>query len=138
MTLEELESLVDRLESCKLPRESWTHHAHLAVAVWYLYHFSREEATQRIRDGIQRYNTSLGNTQGYHETITLSWVAILSAFMREQAGRRSASDIADIATEVLFRFGASDFLLSHFSRELLFSELARREWVEPDLRPIDG
>ena len=72
MTLPELESLVRRFEDCTLPREAWTHRAHLSVAVWYLFHFSRAEATERIRTGIQRYNASQGNSTGYHETITLA------------------------------------------------------------------
>jgi hypothetical protein len=135
MTLAELESLVEQFESCTLPRELWTHRAHLAVAVWYLFHFSRDEATERLRTGIQRYNSSLGNTQGYHETITLCWIAILTAHMREPVAGLS---VADIARNVLSSYGASDFLLAHFSKERLFSELARREWVEPDLRPLDS
>lgn len=54
MTLPELESLVRRFEDCTLPREEWTHRAHLAIAVWYLSHLPREVATERIRMGIQR------------------------------------------------------------------------------------
>jgi hypothetical protein len=133
MTLPELESLVRRFEDCTLPREEWTHPAHLSVAIWYLSYFSREEATERIRAGIQRYNASLGNTTGYHETITLSWVAIAAAFLREAS---PAKTVAELATETVARFGESDYLLRHFSKERLFSEAARRDWVEPDLNPL--
>jgi hypothetical protein len=30
-----------------------------------------------------------------------------------------------------------DWMLSYFSREVLWSEPARSAWVEPDLRPVD-
>ena len=133
MTLAELESLVRRFEDCSLPRAAWTHQAHLSVAVWYLFHFPREAATARIRERIQRYNASLGNTKGYHETITLSWVAIVSSFLRQSSVEQRVEDLARAAAE---RFAAPDYLLRHFRKELLLSELARVEWVEPDLAPL--
>ena len=133
MTLPELESLVRRMEDCTLPREEWTHRAHLSVAVWYLFQFPRKVATERIRAGVQRYNVSLGNTTGYHETITLSWVAIVASFLRDASAEKT---LAELATEAAARFGASDYLLRHFSKERLFSEAARREWVDPDLNPL--
>ena len=133
MTLPELESLVCRFEDCTLPREEWTHRAHLSVAVWYLCELPREAATERIRTGIQRYNASLGNVDGYHETITLSWVSIVTAFLREASPEKT---VAELATEAASRFGAFDRLLRHFSKQRLFSEAARQEWVEPDLEPL--
>lgn len=130
MTLAELKSLVRRFEDCSLPREAWTHQAHLSVAVWYLFHFPRGDATERIRVGIQRFNASLGNTKGYHETITLSWVAIVSSFLQPSSAGQPVEDLATAAAE---RFAVPDYLLRHFRKELLLSELARVEWVEPDL-----
>ena len=132
MTHSELESLVRDFESCTLPREAWTHRAHLAVTVWYLNHFSREEATRLIRTGIQRYNASLGNTKGYHETVTLAWIAIIAAELRQSAGM----SVEYLASEVMSRYERSDFLRLHFSKELLNSELARQKWVNPDLSPL--
>ena len=133
MTLPELEALVRRFEDCTLPRYEWTHRAHLSVAVWYLFHYPREDATRRIRAGVQRYNASLGNSKGYHETITLSWIAVAASFLRKSSAGQT---LTELATEAGVRFNASDYLLRHFSKELLFSELARAEWVDPDLAPL--
>ncbi|WP_293907088.1 hypothetical protein [Phenylobacterium sp.] len=33
-------------------------------------------------------------------------------------------------------YGRPDWLLAHWSRDVLFSVQARREWVEPDLQPL--
>jgi hypothetical protein len=33
-------------------------------------------------------------------------------------------------------YGRSDWLLSYWSKPLLFSVAARRAWVEPDLKPL--
>ena len=134
MTLEELETLIRRFEDCTLPREAWNHRAHLAVATWYLFHLPREAATERIREGIQRFNASLGNTKGYHETITLAWIALVARLLREAPPERS---VVELANEVAARFGVPDYLLRHFIKERLFSDFARREWVDPDLSPLD-
>ena len=34
-----------------------------------------------MREGIRRFNLSHGNTTGYHETITLAWIAVISRFL---------------------------------------------------------
>ncbi|MCE9526814.1 MAG: hypothetical protein K8R36_12255 [Planctomycetales bacterium] len=90
-------------------------------------------AANRIRSGIQRYNRSLGNTSGYHETITLSGIAILIAFLKESPTNSSLEELANEAAE---RFGCSDYLPKHFTKERLFCESARNHWVEPDRTPI--
>lgn len=133
MTTSELEDLVLRFEDCTLPRERWTHLAHLCVALWYLHNLPPQEATRQIRQGIQRYNTSLGNSCGYHETITLSWIALLSGFLRQMG---TAQPTAELATAAATRFGSSDYLLRHYSKELLFSDQARNSFVQPDLSPL--
>ena len=51
------------------------------MALWYLRRHNRDEATRLIRDGIQRYNERQGNLTGYHETITLAWVAVIERFL---------------------------------------------------------
>lgn len=134
MTSAELASLVRDLEDCTLPRKAWTHAAHLSVAVWHLLHYPRDEATKRIRAGIQRYNASLGNTAGYHETVTLAWIAILAHFLQESPAESAAGELA---AEAVKRFGAARYLSKYFSNQLLFSDLARKEWVEPDLASLD-
>jgi hypothetical protein len=83
---EDIPGLVTAFEGCTLPKTRWTHSAHLTVAHHYLWHHSREEATRRMRGSIQRYNASQDNPTGYHETITLGWLAILA---RELGCRRA-------------------------------------------------
>ena len=80
----EIEAVVRAFEECTLPKVRWTHREHLTVALWYLRHHPREEATSRIREGIRRFNLSHGNTTGYHETITLAWVALIARFHHRQ------------------------------------------------------
>jgi hypothetical protein len=99
----------------------------------YLRQFCREEATERIRSGIQRFNSLVGkNPDGYHETVTLAWIAVISAFLQE---RNHGQSLSQLTTELIDQCGDKDYLLRFYRRETLDSERARRQWVEPDAQP---
>ncbi|MBD2742292.1 hypothetical protein [Coleofasciculus sp. FACHB-1120] len=134
----EIENLIAAFENCTLPRSEWDHHAHLTVAVWYLTRYSEAEATNCIRDRIQHYNKVNGiqttNDRGYHETITLFWIRIISRYL-SIAGKDFS--IVDIANAFIKIYGKKSFPLQYYSRDRLMSWQARITWLEPDLKPLD-
>ncbi len=134
MTDAEIETLVRAFEDGSLPRTEWTHASHLQVALWYLSRHPRDEATRLVRDGLRRYGALAGRQAFYHETITLAWVAVVAQFLARSDPGRSLSELAAILVE---RCGDKDYLLRHYSSELLMSDEARSSWVEPDRRPIE-
>ena len=137
-TTEEILALVRRFEDCTLPREEWTHAAHLTVALWHLLQFDWPEAVARVRRGIKRYNAAHGirttPTGGYHETLTLFWLRTVRAFL--EAERNEARALVRLANELTASADKS-LPLEHYTRERLFSPEARANWVEPDLKPLD-
>jgi hypothetical protein len=133
MTDPEIESFIRAFEDCSLPRSEWTHARHLIMALWYIRRHGRDEATVLIRDGIRRYNESHGNLNGYHETITLAWVAVIEQFLGE---REPDAAVSALAAELLDLCGEQDYLLRFYSRERLFSDEARHRPVAPDLAAI--
>ncbi|HLJ93495.1 MAG TPA: hypothetical protein VKU02_09935 [Gemmataceae bacterium] len=132
------EELVRAFIACTLPKNEWTHHAHLRVGLWHLLEHSAEEALALLRDRIQRYNVSCGtaNTDqsGYHETITCFYVRLISQFLRSVDRSRGIDHLAE---ELIRRYGDKNLPLQYYSRERLFSVLSRRDWVEPDLAPLE-
>ncbi len=135
MTDGEIEAMIRGFEGGSLPRSQWTHARHLVMALWYLRSHGREVATRRIRDGIQRYNERQGNPTGYHETITLAWIAVIDGFLNHRDRNQRISALAE---ELLEEFGDKDYLLRFYSRERLFSVEARSRWVRPDRCEFDG
>jgi hypothetical protein len=137
-TTEEILALVRRFEDCTLPREEWTHAAHLTVALWHLLQFDWPEAVARVRARIKRYNAAHGihttPTGGYHETLTLFWLRAVRAFL--EAERNEARALVHLAND-LVASADKGLPLVHYTRELLFSPEARAHWVEPDLKPLD-
>ncbi len=124
-----IESFVQAFEAGSLSRSEWTHPRHLVMALWYLRRHNRDEAIKLIRDGIQRNNECQGNFNGYHETITLAWVAVIEGFL----GVRDADvRVSVLAGELLEQCGDKNYLLRFYSRERLFCDEARACWVSPD------
>lgn len=137
-TLTEIENLVRAFEDCTLPRSHWTHQAHLTVALWYLTHFSEEEASRHMRDRICKYNAAVSientRTSGYHETITLFWIQIVfNHFISEMQDR----ELVDIANDALNIYKNSALVFEYYSRALLLSYKARISWVEPDIKSFN-
>jgi hypothetical protein len=128
-----IESVMQAFEVGSLSRSEWTHSRHLVMALWYLRRHNRDEATTLIRNGIGRLNERHGNLAGYHETITLAWVAVIERFL-------GVSDlevpVSVLAEKLLVECGDKDYLLRFYSRERLFTEEARHRWVPPDLAAI--
>ena len=81
VTDSDIESFMRAFEDGSLAKSEWTHSRHLVMALWYLRLHKRDEATRLIRDGIRRHNERQGNLTGYHETITLAWVAVIERFL---------------------------------------------------------
>jgi hypothetical protein len=137
-TTGEMLELVRRFEDCTLPREEWTHAAHLTVALWHLLQFDWPEALARVRRGIKRYNAAHGivttPTGGYHETLTIFWLRTVRAYL--EAERNEARALVHLANE-LAATADKGLPLRHYTRERLFSPEARATWVEPDLEPLD-
>jgi hypothetical protein len=128
-----IESFMRTFEHGSLSKSEWTHFRHLVMALWYLRHHDRDEATGLIRDGIQRLNERQGNLTGYHETITLAWVAVIERFL---SGSDFDEPVSVLAGELLRQCGDKHYLLRFYSRERLFSDEARAHWVPPDLAAI--
>ena len=137
-TADEILALVRRFEDCTLPREEWTHAAHLTVALWHLLQFDWPEAVARVRARIKRYNAAHGihptPTGGYHETLTIFWLRVVRTYL--EAERNEARALVHLANELAATHDKG-LPLSHYTRERLFSPEARAGWVEPDLKPLD-
>jgi hypothetical protein len=133
----EVKARVRGFEDCTLPDSEFDHPSHLTVALAYL-HLSRlsvPEATTRMRAALYRFLDHYGEDRGkYNETITLFWVKLVRGFLDKTD---TARPLADIANEMIESFGSSRLIYDYYSKERLSSEEARKEWVEPDVKPLD-
>jgi hypothetical protein len=117
-----------------LPKSEWTHAAHFAATLWVLAHHPDWDAARTMPELIRAYNEATGvsnsDTSGYHETITQASIRAARAFLVE----RREMPLYEVCNALIESpLGKSDWILTYWSRERLFSVEARREWVEPDL-----
>ncbi len=131
---------IDRIASgvldLSLPKVEWTHAAHFALALWLLRH--REDVPAIMPGIIRAYNEATGvkntDTSGYHETITQASVRAAEAF---GAGFAPDHPLFDLTNQLMTsELGRSGWLLTYWSKDLLFTPQARRAWVEPDLKTL--
>ena len=133
----DIKSLISKFENCTLPRSEWNHQAHLTITLWYLNLYDEQEAINRVRQGIQRYNEAVGvkttKDSGYHETLTLLWVRMVSHYL---SVFREKSSIAESAIVIFNAYKDKYLPFQYYSRNLLMSWEACSSWVEPDLKPF--
>lgn len=127
--------LVRSFEAATISRDEWKHPEHLIVALHFVSHYNVETAIEKMRGGILNllangFQVDLSKAMPYHETITVFWIRSVAAFHTASNGKPLGEKIA----EMVAKFD-KEYLLTFYSRELIFSDRARRELVEPDLAP---
>lgn len=136
-TNQDIAALAAGLLDRTLPKEAWTHAAHLTATLRLVR--TRDAGLERDLPGIIRaYNVAVGGVNddrsGYHETITQAYLAAIRAF---EASLPQGLDDAEAAARLLATpMGDKEWPLTHWSRERLFTPQARLGWVEPDLKPL--
>ena len=129
----ELADILRKFEDGTIDRDDWKHAEHMVVALFYLRDHNLEAATARMRSGILNllvngFGVDLAKEMPYHETITVFWMKLVSTYL----ARTNGGSMLDKANELAALYD-KDYPMRFYSRELLFSERARREYVEPDL-----
>lgn len=133
----DIRALGEGLLACTLPREAWTHEAHLAACLWLLSERPDIDVDAEIAGIIRGFNESVGGVNddhnGYHDSITRAYVAGVRWFLSATA---ETGLKARVNALLMSDAGRRDWPLRFYSRDLLFSVAARRGFAEPDLAPL--
>ena len=124
--------LTRALELGEIRNESFRHESHLQVAWTYLSEsVSVEEASEKMSSTLRRFATAAGVPEKFHETITQFWMRSL-ALLRESDEASCFDELIRNHPQLLEK----NLPLNYYSAETLWSDRARRIWVEPDLKPL--
>ena len=131
-TEDEILRVVRGFENGTISRDKWKHAEHLIVAFYYLSHHDFETALVKMREGIfnllRAFEVDLTVEMPYHETMTVFWMRTVEDFKNSKNG----ASVTEVCNEMIVTFD-KNYPLRFYSRELLFSEKARAEFVEADL-----
>jgi hypothetical protein len=118
-----------------LPKDEWTHEAHLAACLWLLVERPDIEVERDLPAIIAAYNEAVGGvndaTQGYHHTITLTYVAGIRDFLARTP--LAVALVEKVNALLAAPQGRRDWALRLYSRDRLFSTDARLGYLPPDL-----
>ena len=123
------------VESCKFSVPDFDHRAHLRLAYVYLVQTNNTDASVNlVRDALVGLlkHAGVDPSAKYHETLTEAWLLAVHHFMHNTSNTNSADDFIDQNPKLL----DSKIMLTHYSDDILFSESAKKQFVEPNLEPI--
>ena len=126
------------LISCTLPRDAWTHEAHLAATLYLLLVHPEIDLNRDLGGIIRRFNESVGGVnndhEGYHETITCVFLRGIRLFLKSADRAKAVHELVNCL--LLSEMGRRDWPLRFYSRERLFCVAARRTFIAPDLAAL--
>jgi N-formylglutamate deformylase len=134
---EDVLKLVHAFEEATVSRDDWKHREHLIVALHYVSLYDLETATNKMRTGIlnlleRGFKVDLAKEMPYHETMTVFWIRTVAKFHASWVGDSMAAKI-----EEMTKLFDKNYPLRFYSRELLFSDKARIDFVEGDIDLFD-
>jgi hypothetical protein len=134
----EIEHIGEGLLARTLPREEWTHEAHLAATTYLLTRRPDVDLDTELPGIIRCYNESVGgvnsDSEGYHETITRAFLHGVRLFLAEAD---TTNPVHELVNDLLLSpMGRRDWPLRFYTPARLFSVEARRHLVPPDIAAL--
>lgn len=115
--------------------ESFHHSRHVRMAWIYLRRLPVSQALPRFSDALQRFALRQGKPDLYHETITWAYLFLINERIAQVGEELGWDQFAQRHPDLLrWKGGLLDEL---YSRERLFSDLAKRAFILPD-RGVSG
>ena len=123
------DEMFDAFVNGRLPKNAWSHEAHLITCWVALQDRSPAETLAFLRHAIQTHNCGIGirntETSGYHETLTVYYVTAVA-----QAAAPTLAGLFEVPS------CGREAPLEHWTREVLFGSEARLAYVHPDIAPL--
>ena len=130
----EIAHLGEGLIARTLAKTEWTHEAHLAATMYLLLERPDVDIDKELPDLIRRFNESVGgvnsDSEGYHDTITRSYLHGVRLFLAEADRSEPLYELVNAL--LLSPMGRRDWPLRFWSKDRLMSVAARRGFVPPD------
>jgi hypothetical protein len=140
ISTEQAQDYVRRFEAKTLPKHEWTHEAHLMIGLHMVVTHGKN-ALPEMRQKLRAYNDAVGTinseTMGYHETLTVFWLWTLRQFCHDT--HRWTLD--EVTVDLLLfneTLANRNLFLQYYSKDLILSTEARKNFVLPDLKEMNG
>jgi hypothetical protein len=125
--------LLRSFEDASLPEEDFDHEKHVHAAWCFLQQYGLQNGREKFIAALRRFVFTHGAADKYHETITRAFLDLIASRVSTRADWQSFRS----GNRIIIEDGMS-LLLRHYSSQVLFSDRARKAFVEPDIIPFPG
>lgn len=124
-----------QFKSFTLDPSLFNHEAHLRMAWLYLSIYGLEKGIFNIRKDLKSYVLHLGVTDKYNETLTIAASRAVYHFMQKSTTTAFKEFITQ-NPQLITQF--RQLMETHYSTNIFTDEVAKRQYIEPDLSPFGG
>jgi hypothetical protein len=125
------DAFVGAFFSGRITNQQFHHRDHLRLAWVQIRRLGFGLASESVTGGIRAFATRHGSADRYHDTMTRFWLRVVDLGIRQHPDL--TFDELLVAEPHLLDKGLP---FRHWSRETMSGDSAKRQWVEPDMRPM--
>jgi hypothetical protein len=123
----------NQFRDCSLNASYFSHEAHLRLAYIYLKKYGLKKTILLLTKDIRAFARSLGAETKYHATLTIAAIHVVDHFMKKG---KSAHFYDFIYEFPRLKTNFRDLIAQHYNQDIYQSDIARSEFVAPDLQPF--
>lgn len=123
-----------QFSTCKLNPALFSHEAHLRLAWIHVYKYGTEKAIKNICEQLPVFVQSAGAAGKYNVTLTVAAIKAVSHFYHKSAADNFQGFINEFPG---LRYNFRGLMAHHYSTDIFNSELAKKQYLEPELIPFD-
>ena len=122
------------MENCSLNPKVFTHEAYLRLAWLNIKNHGIVKAVELTQTQLKTYVENLGATDKYNTTLTIAATRAVYHFMLKSEAE-TFEEFMKQSSRLKTEF--KELMESHYSIDILNSEMAKKEYLEPDLYKFD-
>jgi hypothetical protein len=126
-----ISEMVTQFENATLPLSIWDHFGRLRIVNYYLTEYGYNKTIDKtgpLCTSWKKYKTSVGHEKLWNYTLTRFWINILHS-LHQKHPSLTFTQIYDKYTQIQY----GSFFKNYYSEDVLFSQFAKENWVEPNL-----
>jgi len=124
----------NQFENCELNPSLFSHEAHLRLAWIHINTYGIDVALSNIPSQIKNFVKRVGAEDKYNETLTLAAIKAVYHFMLKSESNTFKNFIKEFPR---LKNSFRNLIDTHYGFDIFNSELAKSQFLEPDLLPFD-
>jgi hypothetical protein len=120
-------------QTCTLNPELFTHEAHLRLAWIHVKKYGVEKAIENVNVQLLQFVDHVSARDKFNKTVTVAAISAVNHFINKS---KSDSFVDFIQEFPRLKNNFKELLAFHYGHDIFKSEIAKREYVEPDLLPF--